>query len=69
MERFSKDAKCPKCGHDKAEVRWLDVQGGQYGGRVCYAEHIQRTCLLCGYRWSEKPLDADPQEPEAQEGS
>jgi len=68
MEKFNRDTKCPKCGYDKAEVRWIGIQLGLYQRPVCADEHIQRTCCLCGYRWPQKPLDAPIPEPEEKEG-
>ncbi len=65
MRPFSVESMCPKCGENRdIETRWIkfwDSSGSQclnYEGCID-GQHIHRTCMRCGYGWSELPLDAE----------
>jgi len=65
MEKYSKDAVCPKCGSK-------DILSSYEEGYKCgcenpdhdRSEHIERFCKNCRYEWQELPLDAEePDDP------
>lgn len=52
---FNMNNQCAKCGKRDASVRWNGTIYDQdrYPGGL-----IERKCGLCGYVWTELPLDA-----------
>lgn len=55
-------AECPKCGNTGVCLAYCA------GGSRCTipyerrgdSEHMDRTCRLCGYQWTEPCLDVSP---------
>lgn len=48
MKVYNENEKCPKCGYEEVQTKYLENYG---------QDSIKRTCMLCGYWWSELPLD------------
>lgn len=46
MNKYNKQARCPKCGND-----WI---GTEYDDHIC---KMIRKCGGCGFQWLEEPLD------------
>ena len=73
--------RCPKCGHKGAVEAWRyslettpvesngqpTIAASEMEKRLTDAEHLERTCSLCGYKWAELPLDLAPPKPEPEE--
>ncbi len=62
---FDSIQACPKCGADDV-VRQYHPDGHCYscpgktvGRDCCQAEHHQRLCRGCGYKWAEKVKPAE----------
>lgn len=52
--------RCCKCGAKDAAVTWHDHKvpyDTHFSQRVADNEHLALSCLRCGYKWNEKPLD------------
>ena len=60
LPRFTVDATCRKCGHDRVMVRYCSPEQRSGGWVVdCTKEageheHMHRTCGRCRYHWLEK---------------
>ena len=55
MEPYGENHSCPKCEGTVVEVEWH-----KYCEAFCQLtikEHMHRTCVRCGYKWAEAPLD------------
>jgi Zn ribbon nucleic-acid-binding protein len=50
MKTFETTTTCSKCGEFRASIRYNSGE-----------DTIERTCIRCGYRWREAPLDSDKQ--------
>lgn len=53
MEVYKEDVVCPKCGHRHIDVIY------EGPGTYIFFERMARICTKCGYKWFQKPLDAD----------
>lgn len=54
MYTYKRPNPCPKCGVSDTKDKWepaVTVHGG-----IAMEERIVRTCLNCGYIWSEAPI-------------
>ena len=57
LHPFSKDSKCPRCGHDKLGSRYT-VQSRTINDVLIYNyDAIKRMCLSCNYNWDELPTE------------
>jgi len=63
MKQYNPDAKCPKCGNgvtnDKYREKERCATPDDITDVTVTLEHIERTCLNCGYSWDELPLDEE----------
>lgn len=63
MNKYNKEASCPKCGCTGINNQYLS-KSSLYGVRpvdekyIDLPDYIKRTCFNCGYSWDELPLDA-----------
>ncbi len=60
MKDFDENSYCPKCHSDKISSVWVAANAYAHKrpwGDDEEAEHINRTCTRCGYKWNELPLD------------
>lgn len=66
MHRVDTVSACVKCGMDwsmdrelEPEIVYAGVQTSSHAGMEIEYQHnyIERTCIRCGYRWKELPLD------------
>jgi C4-type Zn-finger protein len=70
MKSFSDDASCPKCGSKMITTKYESGAGGVRPFNFAGLRGVQmatgamrRTCERCGYRWHERPLDAEKDTP------
>jgi len=64
MDRYKKDAQCPKCGEVGASSLYLPERQmpAIYGGQAYLSETIERICMNCQHTWYESPLDTKENE-------
>ena len=60
MQPYNPAGHCPKCGHDDIATEYhradtLDC--APHRESYDSAEHIERQCKRCQFRWYEAPLD------------
>jgi predicted nucleic-acid-binding Zn-ribbon protein len=76
MQRYERDATCPKCGSTDIAAEYKAASSGAerwlaYGHDLTepvpdwmwdVPESIRRTCRWCKYTWAEEPLDVPVRE-------
>ena len=55
---YNPKSVCRKCGYKDKEAKSSYLESW-YGGTYYHPASIIRTCRNCGYKWQEKPLDAE----------
>lgn len=67
MKPFDSGEKCPKCGSDSINDVWRPKVKNEFDRKSWEndgcpnAEHIERVCLRCRYKWFVAPLKVSPQ--------
>ncbi|MCK5235665.1 MAG: hypothetical protein KAR06_01665 [Deltaproteobacteria bacterium] len=59
MEQFNPATECPKCGSTNAGSHYYQENGYETYEEQYKPERIERTCVVCSYRWDESPLDPE----------
>ncbi len=54
MKKFLKTRECKKCESTGASTKHIT-------SRVV-PDYMKRRCIICGFTWREKPLDAEEKE-------
>ena len=59
--KFSMENPCGKCGTVGASVKWIKGEVGVVVSRetVKELEGMLRNCKVCGYSWTEEPLNKE----------
>ena len=60
MKKYKSNTSCQKCGNNVTVDKYCKAI--TYPPAFVETEHISRTCLNCGYEWSELPLDSEVDE-------
>jgi DNA-directed RNA polymerase subunit M/transcription elongation factor TFIIS len=55
LKIYDPDRECPKCGNQEVRVQH---RKGDEEDAISPVQHMERSCLRCGYQWAELPLDS-----------